>query len=103
MSQTLAEHRMYLALAPVAVLFVWGLERWLDHRVELALVLALAAVLALATFSRNRDYRDNLAIWGDVVAKLPGHARERHFNLGVALGEAGKPEAGMRELAESNT
>ena len=40
--QTLAEHRMYLALAPVVVLLVLGSDKWLGRRGRV--VLAAAAV-----------------------------------------------------------
>src|SRR5665213_4191827 len=43
MSQTLAEHRMYLALTPVIVAVVLAVPRWLGPR-SLGLFLALAVV-----------------------------------------------------------
>jgi tetratricopeptide (TPR) repeat protein len=82
-TQTMAEHRMYLALAPVVVLVVLGLYRWLG-RAALPACLALAAVLAALTWQRNRDYLSEEGIWRDTVAKLPKNERA-HNNLGFVL------------------
>jgi len=99
-SQTLAEHRMYLALGPLVIAFIWAMQRWLEPRVELAVVLLLASVFGLLTVSRNEDYRSDLTLWTDTVAKLPDQARG-HYNLGVALGDAGRATAGLEELQEA--
>jgi tetratricopeptide (TPR) repeat protein len=70
--QTAAEHRMYLALIPVAVLAVIGLHRRLG-RAALPVCLALAAALFAITFRRNEDYRGALTLWADTVAKNPAN------------------------------
>ena len=62
-SQTIAEHRMYLPLAAV---------------------LALAVAFTTLTHRRNADYRSELGLWRDTVAKAPDSARA-HYNLGVLL------------------
>jgi tetratricopeptide (TPR) repeat protein len=81
--QPTAEHRAYLPLAAVAcaaALFAYRLMgRW--AAVPLA---ALAAALGWLAHERNLDYRSELSIWGDTVAKQPGNPRA-HANLGVAL------------------
>jgi tetratricopeptide (TPR) repeat protein len=82
-TETIAEHRMYLPLAAVAVLVVLGIHRWLG-RGTLPLCLALVAVLSWATWERNEDYRSNEAIWSDTVAKLPENERAQ-YNLGCFL------------------
>jgi tetratricopeptide (TPR) repeat protein len=81
--QTAAEHRMYLALIPVVVLFVVFVHRRLG-RFALPVCLVLAAALGGATWMRNRDYRSALAIWSDTVARCPENAFA-HDNLGTAL------------------
>ena len=43
----------------------------------------LALALGLLTARRNEDYRSELAIWSDTVAKRPDNERA-HSNLGVA-------------------
>ena len=76
-TQTIAEHRMYLALAPEIALVVVGIA-WLMRRAELVRAIATAAValaLAVTTFGRNRDYRISSTIWLDTLAKCPTNAR----------------------------
>jgi tetratricopeptide (TPR) repeat protein len=45
---------------------------------------SVAGFFTFLTIQRNRDYRSDLAIWQDIVAKRPQNARGRN-NLGVAL------------------
>jgi len=94
--QTLAEHRMYLALAPVAVLLVLALHRWLGRR---AWGVLLAAVVGLGwmTVRRNLDYRSALAVWSDTVAKRPANAGA-HVNLGNALEARGQLGEALTEF-----
>ncbi len=82
-TETLAEHRMYLPLASVAVLAALGIHRCLA-RAALPACLALAAGLFAATWQRNAVYQSDEGIWADTVAKRPGNARA-HNNLGYAL------------------
>jgi tetratricopeptide (TPR) repeat protein len=93
-TQTMAEHRMYLPLAaliiPAVVLAlrgfgrpaVWGLG-------------AVAVACAVGTFVRNRDYRDAVTIWSTSVTAYPSSARA-HNNLATALQAA-------RRSDEANT
>ena len=86
--QAMAEHRMYLPLAAVVVLGVMGIHAVAGRRtIEVAVVLAIA--LAFLTVRRNQDYRSELAIWDDTVAKCPRNPRAHH-NLGLALSRIGK-------------
>jgi tetratricopeptide (TPR) repeat protein len=82
-TETMAEHRMYLALAPVVILAVTAAWRWLG-RPGLAACVALAGVLLAATWQRNETYRSAEGLWRDVVARVPGNDRAQ-FNLGCAL------------------
>ncbi|MGA3008002.1 MAG: tetratricopeptide repeat protein, partial [Opitutaceae bacterium] len=84
-TETMAEHRMYLPLAALVVWVVLGLYRLLGRR-SAVIFLALAAGLGWATIQRNKVYRDEEALWSDTVAKCPGNARA-FYNLGCALGE----------------
>jgi Tfp pilus assembly protein PilF len=87
-TETMAEHRMYLALAPVVVLAVLGLYR-LIGKGSVVVSLALALVLAWLTFHRNETYRSALAIWSDTVVKCPNNP-QAHNNLGIALADQGR-------------
>lgn len=82
-TQTIAEHRMYLPLAALAVAGVVGAYAALGRRAwPLLGVVALA--LGAATIARLGDYRSELSIWGDTAAKHPSSARA-HNNFGQAL------------------
>jgi tetratricopeptide (TPR) repeat protein len=100
--QPMAEHRMYLPLAAVIGLGALGLYARMGRRS--LLVFAAAAVgLGWLTIQRNKDYRSELAIWSDTVAKRPNNERA-HNNLGLALEKlpgrlqdaAGQYEAALR-------
>lgn len=87
-TQTIAEHRMYLPLAAVVAVFVVSLARLLGaHAVPVLLALALVALGG--TYARNRTYRDAVTIWADNVDRLPANPRAHH-NLALALHHAGR-------------
>ncbi len=82
--QTLAEHRMYLALIPVVVAAVWAGSRWLRRPIAWIAVAVLGIAAGAATAERNTAYRNDLSLWGDTAAKRPNNPFA-HNNLGVAL------------------
>jgi tetratricopeptide (TPR) repeat protein len=83
--QPMAESRMYLPLAGVVVLMTLLSYAFGQRRVFI--VLGIVAVgLGALTIQRNRDYRSELSIWEDTVARHPRTARG-HSNLGVVLAE----------------
>ena len=84
-TQTMAEHRMYLPLAALVILFALGVAAWLGRR-GFPVLLILAAVLGFLTASRNEDYRSAVSIWTDTLAHNPLSSRA-HNNLAVALAE----------------
>ena len=91
-TQMIVEHRVYLPLAAIVVGGVAALRAWTGRhwwRVTMALVVGWGVLTA----QRNEDYRSELALWGDAVAKRPANATAR-LNLGLALSLAGRtPEA----------
>ena len=95
-TQTIAEHRMYVSLAPVcvlAVLAVFEVLRQAQARlsmpvggvriVSIVFFCAATTVLTWLTIDRNRDYHSAIALWGDVVKKRPENQRA-HTSLGNA-------------------
>jgi tetratricopeptide (TPR) repeat protein len=98
-TQTIAEHRMYLPLAAIVMLAVLALQAFAGRRL-LPVCLALAAGLGAMTARRNQDYRSGVAIWSDAVAKLPENARA-HNNLGAALDTAREPDLAMAQYREA--
>jgi tetratricopeptide (TPR) repeat protein len=81
-TQVMAEHRMYLPLIPLIVLAVVGLYRLLGQR-SVVIILAIAAGLGCLTARRNYDYRSELAIWRDTVAKCPNNEQALYNLAGV--------------------
>lgn len=91
-TQSMAEHRMYLSLAAVAALAVIGSFRFFGGR---SLMIWPAVVLGLGTvtFHRNLIYCNAIDLWEDTVAKCPDSPRA-YDGLGNALVDAGRlPEA----------
>jgi tetratricopeptide (TPR) repeat protein len=74
-TQTIAEHRMYLAVAPLVALLVIGLYRISGPRLSLALCTLAATASGVVTHSRNHDYRSTDAIWRDASVKRPDNFR----------------------------
>jgi Tfp pilus assembly protein PilF len=100
-TQTMAEHRVYLALAGPVVLVVWGLGVSLGRRVWMAAA-ALAVAGGVATVARNTDYATAHGLWADTVAKRPASARA-HNNLGLAEQARGQLDAAERHLRDAIT
>jgi tetratricopeptide (TPR) repeat protein len=98
-TQTVAEHRMYLPLAAVLVFVVIAVDRLWRRRplAFCALGLAVAVVFGLLTWQRNADYRTAESIWRDTMAKSPGNIRT-HANMADVFLAAGNAEAAIREL-----
>lgn len=73
-TQTMAEHRLYLPLACVLLLAVVGAHAAVGPRAVPAFA-AIAVACLLLTIARNRLMQDELGIWADTIAKRPGNAR----------------------------
>jgi tetratricopeptide (TPR) repeat protein len=115
-TQTIAEHRVYLPLAgPVVLLVAWAVlfaERiapllpgslrspGLIRRAPAVLLACIAVALAVLTWQRNADYRTPLSIWRDTVQKRPDNARARR-NLAEALWDAGDSTTALHEISRA--
>jgi Flp pilus assembly protein TadD len=95
-SQTVAEHRMYLALAAPLGLLAVGLA-WVAPRFWLPVVAAATVVVAGLTVVRARTFATEIGLWADTVAKRPDNTRAR-INLALALQAAGRADEAMAEL-----
>ncbi len=73
-SQTVAEHRMYLPLAAIVTGVVLAVDALGGPR-GLILCAGCGVVLGGLTLRRNADYRSEIAIWADTVAKRPTNPR----------------------------
>ncbi|MDQ5978707.1 MAG: protein O-mannosyl-transferase [Verrucomicrobiota bacterium] len=95
-TQTMAEHRMYLALLAPVILLVFGLHRLLGRRAWVAVGL-LASLLGALTHARNADYATAQGLWADTLAKRPDNVRAHH-NLGLAELAAGRLSEAEKHL-----
>jgi Flp pilus assembly protein TadD len=116
MTQTIAEHRMYLALAPVMIVAVAALLRisglfsaragssWKSRAAASSplLCVILAALLGLATARRNRVYASEVVLWGDTAAKSAESPYVQN-NFGVALAAAGRNAEAARRFKDAVT
>jgi tetratricopeptide (TPR) repeat protein len=98
-TQTVAEHRMYLSLAALVGLGVVGLYTKIG-RYSLFVFIAVAASLSWRSIQRNKDYRNELVLWNDTLAKQPENQRA-HNNVGVVL--AGIPGRLSEAIAHYET
>jgi Flp pilus assembly protein TadD len=105
--QTISEHRMYLALAPLfvlgAALAVRALGRLPPARrgaVAAAAVGLLAAAWGGLTWQRNTVYQSDFALWSHTAAHRPENPHA-HSNLGIALAAAGRTEEARAQFAEA--
>ncbi len=110
--QVMAEHRMYLALAPVVAVAVVGGYGLLELsfskagisrspiRFYLPLCLAAAAGLGFVTARRNVDYRAELTLWGKTAAQCPGNPRAQ-YNFGLGLSKSGNLPAAIEHYREA--
>ena len=87
-TEIMAEHRMYLPLAAVAMLGVLALHAVLGRRLFLPFAGLLALGLVILTEHRTAVYEDSFTFWSDVVAKVPENAGAWN-NLGNILAERG--------------
>jgi protein O-mannosyl-transferase len=106
-TQTAAEHRMYLPLAPLVVLAVVGSvvvgDRWRGSRGTRWVVggwVVVALLLAGGTYVRNEDYRSERVIWEDVAAKRPNNARAFVWNA-ICAERANEPEVAEQEYRKA--
>ncbi|MCX6954490.1 MAG: tetratricopeptide repeat protein [Verrucomicrobia bacterium] len=101
LADTMFEHRMYLPLAALVVLAVVAGHAVLQ-RSAVWLALGMSVACVIATVRRNEDYRSELSLWRDTVAKRPQNARA-HYTLGAVLAAAGGDEAAIAEYEAALT
>lgn len=102
-TQMIVEHRMYLSLAAVLAVAVVGGYRVAAERrwrwVWAAGAIAVVAAAAL-TMRRNVDYRTEVGLWSDTVAKRPANPLA-HFMLAGAHERAGEVARALESYAEA--
>ena len=89
-TETMAEHRMYLPLASAIVATGMGFYMLIGERCLRPIAIVLIALVSI-TISRNIDYSSEIAIWANTAARVPKNARA-HNNLGELYLRSGRPE-----------
>lgn len=91
------DRQLYLLGWPLALAMVAELSMWVERRALVPALAVLAITLGVLTLSRNHDYRSEIALWEDAVAKSPAKARV-HNNLGYAYKLAGRGSEARSEF-----
>ena len=102
-TQMIVEHRMYLPLAAVLAWVVVGIGRTVAPRylnTAAATFLGVAVLATALTARRNADYRTEVALWRDTVAKRPANPLA-HFMLAGAWERAGDVKNALASYAEA--
>jgi tetratricopeptide (TPR) repeat protein len=96
------EHRLYLPLVGPALLVSHVLFGFRPRVAPWAVAagVALVALLAVGTASRNQVWRDEITLWSDVVSKSPRDVRAWN-NLGQAHEQLGRFEAAEQAFSEA--
>ncbi len=108
-TEVVAEHRMYLALAPVLALVVchaalWGGRALRSSALRSAggwgALLVVTIVCVYLTARRNDVYASEVTLWQDTLAKYPNNPRA-HYDLGVALLHGGNSPDAKAQFEEA--
>jgi tetratricopeptide (TPR) repeat protein len=105
-----AERRMYLPLASLAVLIVFGVRALVERvegrgfpgraiAVERIVACAVIVTLAILTIQRNTVYASAEDLWRSSLAVWPSSVA--HRNLATALSKAGNREEALQHLNEA--
>lgn len=95
------EHRMYLpSVAVIAIIVMVLAKEWKNTVGGTWLVILLVSALGFLTYERNKDYRDPLTMWQDIVKKRPLNIRAKS-DLGLALAYQGEYDRSEKYLMEA--
>jgi tetratricopeptide (TPR) repeat protein len=94
-TQTMAEHRMYLPLAAVLTATVLTLQSFAGRR-SLVLSGLLAIALVAVTRQRNEVYRSVESAWTDTLTQRPSNLRA-HLALGRTFADSDRPAKAIAE------
>jgi tetratricopeptide (TPR) repeat protein len=99
-TETMAEHRMYLALVPVVVLGVAAMHQW-QRRAVMPVCSLLALALFWATWQRNGDYRSEERLWGVTASALPSNERAQNNYGNMLAREPGRLNEAVDHFSEA--
>lgn len=97
-TQTIVEHRIYLALIPFIFCGVYFSYKYWGEKIIYGVFL-IAAVWGLLTYRRNEDYRSVESIWKATVNAMPNNERARN-NYAGALSQLQKWDLAEEQMRE---
>ena len=104
-NQAMADRYTYIPLIGLFVILAWGipdlLSRWNPPKIALRVAgVAVLAACAALTFRQVSVWRNDASLWGNALA-VTNDNYVAHNNLGRALVEDGKSEAGLVHYNEA--
>ncbi|MFC1516869.1 tetratricopeptide repeat protein, partial [Thermodesulfobacteriota bacterium] len=101
------EHRIYLPSAGISIALIAGafilLNRFGEKKLYVlgaVTFIVVITVFSVLTYSRNKVWSSEIALWKDCVEKSPNKARP-HYNLGGALNKQGRTEEAIAQYREA--
>ena len=95
------EHRTYLPMMfGIPACIILAGRRLKSGWLKIPALIVALAVCAVWTTERNAVWRDEVGLWQDCARKSTGKARP-HYNLGLALEAAGRPEEAIRSYLQA--
>jgi protein O-mannosyl-transferase len=96
--ETVNEHRLYLALLSLVVpACSWPVLKGKSLKPTLAWAMVIVLFFGFFTFSRNRLWISDPALWKDTLGKFPEHA-ETYNNLGTAYIIKGREDLAIKNF-----
>ena len=99
-TETIAEHRMYLPLIPCILIIVLVIDRYLSDKISWLILSVICCLLIYTTYNRNTIYASPVKVWKDTVAKLPTNPWA-HFYTGWYLEHSGDRDGATKEYKQT--
>jgi len=98
------EHRMYLPMTMLALALALnpGTFRSWTGVSRYAVLMAIAMLLAMFTYERNRTWSDPITLYRDAAQKSPNKFRPQ-YNLGTEMGKRGRLDMALGALEQALT
>lgn len=95
------EHRLYLPSMLVSLAVVVLIWRYVKNDgIKAVMIFALVVLCSIATYQRNKMWRDPMVMWKDCVAKSPQKARAQ-TNLGVLYNRTGNFDKALEHCSKA--
>ncbi|MDP8202780.1 MAG: tetratricopeptide repeat protein [Candidatus Tenebribacter burtonii] len=99
------EHRLYLPMfgfSLIIVTIIWKLFAGRNKRIASIILILMISIYGLATYRRNKVWKNRYTLWSDVVRKSPNKARA-NYNLGNVWARADKHDLAIKYYTKAIT